>query len=42
MINEEQVELLAIEWFKELGFEYFLGVDISPESDNPQRNSYGK
>lgn len=40
MINEEQVELLAIDWFKELGFQYFLGVDIAPESDNPQRNSY--
>lgn len=40
MINEEQVEQLAIEWFKELGYEYFLGVDIAPESDNPQRSSY--
>ncbi len=30
MINEEQVELLAIEWFKELGY----------ESDNAQRGSY--
>ena len=40
MINEEQVEQLAIEWFKELGYEYFLGVDIAPESENPQRSSY--
>ncbi len=40
MINEEQVERLAIEWFKELGYEYFLGVDIAPESENPQRSSY--
>ena len=40
IINEEQVELLAIEWFKELGYAYFLGVDIAPESDNPQRTSY--
>ncbi|MDY0194104.1 MAG: type I restriction endonuclease subunit R [Aliarcobacter butzleri] len=40
MITEEQVELLAIDWFKELGYEYFLGVDISPDSQNPQRKSY--
>jgi len=40
MINEEQVELLAIEWFKELGFEYLLGYDIAPQSDAPARGSY--
>ncbi|MCT7552319.1 type I restriction endonuclease subunit R [Aliarcobacter butzleri] len=40
MINEEQVELLAIDWFKELGYHYFLGYEISPDSENPQRKSY--
>lgn len=40
MINEEQVELLAIDWFKELGYDYFLGYEISPDSENPQRKSY--
>lgn len=40
MINEEQVELLAIEWFKEIGFEYLLGYDIAPQSDAPARGSY--
>ncbi|MGH2279363.1 type I restriction endonuclease subunit R [Aliarcobacter sp. ERUVET-7] len=40
MINEEQVELLAIDWFKELGYDYFLGYEISPDSQNPQRKSY--
>ena len=40
MINEDQVEQLAIEWFKELGYEYLLGYDIAPESDNPHRTSY--
>ncbi len=40
MINEEQVELLAIDWFKELGFEYLLGYDIAPQIDAPARLSY--
>ncbi|MFW2565096.1 type I restriction endonuclease subunit R [Aliarcobacter butzleri] len=40
MINEEQVELLAIEWFKELGYEYLLGYDIAPDSENPHRTNY--
>lgn len=40
MINEEQVELLAIEWFKELGYDYLLGYDIAPDSQNPHRTSY--
>ena len=40
MINEEQVELLAIDWFKELGYDYLLGYEISPDSQNPQRKSY--
>ncbi|MCT7512663.1 type I restriction endonuclease subunit R [Aliarcobacter cryaerophilus] len=40
MINEEQVELLAIDWFKELGYDYLLGYEISPDSQNQQRKSY--
>ena len=40
MINEEQVEQLAIEWFQELGYDYLHGYDISPDSDTPQRESY--
>ena len=40
MINEEQVELLAIDWFKELGYDYLLGYEISPDSQNKQRKSY--
>jgi len=40
MINEDQVEQLAIEWFKELGYDYLLGYDITPDSTNPQRQNY--
>jgi len=40
MINEDQVERLAIEWFKELGYDYLLGYDIAPDSDTPERKNY--
>jgi len=40
MINEDQVEHLAIEWLKELGYDYLLGYDIAPDSSDPQRANY--
>ena len=40
MINEDQVEQLAIEWFKELGYDYLLGYDIAPDSESPERENY--
>ena len=40
MINEDQVEQLAIEWFKELGYDYQLGYDIAPDSEHPERDNY--
>ena len=33
MINEDQVEQLAIEWFQELGYDYLHGYDISSVRD---------
>ena len=40
MINEDQVEQLAIEWFQELGYEYIHGYDIAPDSQAPERTKY--
>lgn len=40
MINEDQVEQLALEWFKELGYDYLLGYEIAPDSSDPQRANY--
>ena len=40
MINEDQVEQIALEWFKELGYDYHHGYDIAPDSDYPQRTNY--
>ncbi|MEA2019459.1 MAG: type I restriction endonuclease subunit R [Campylobacterota bacterium] len=39
-MNEDQVEQLAIDWFKELKYNYLNGYDISPDSDNPLRDNY--
>ncbi len=40
MINEDQVEQIAIDWFKELGYDYLHGYDIAPDSNDPQRTNY--
>ena len=40
LIDEDQVEQIAIDWFKGLGYDYLNGYDIAPDGDNPQRNNY--
>lgn len=40
MINEDQLEKLAINWFQDCGWAYVNGVDISPDGDNPERDDY--
>ncbi len=40
MINEDQVEQLAIEWFKDLGYDYLHGYDIAPDSNSPERTNF--
>ena len=37
LINEESVELQCINWFKEIGYKYKNGYEISPEGSNPER-----
>ena len=40
MINEDQIEQIALDWFKELGYDYLCGYDIAPDSDDPLRTDY--
>ena len=42
LITEEQLELLCIDWFVELGYEHKDGHDIAPESNNPERDDFRK
>ena len=40
MINEDQLEDLCLEWFREGGYEYAYGPDIAPEGEFPERVDY--
>ena len=40
LIDEDQVEQIAIDWFKGLGYDYLNGYDIAHDGDNPQRKDY--
>ena len=39
MIYEDKIEQLAIDLLKEVGYEYYYGQDIAPDSQNPKRRS---
>ncbi|KLU02282.1 Type I restriction-modification system, restriction subunit R [Rhodopirellula islandica] len=40
MITEDQLEQLSLDWFRETGWDYANGVDISPDGDDPERDDY--
>jgi type I restriction enzyme R subunit len=40
MINEDQLEQLALSWFQDNGYRYIHGNNIAPESSNPYRSSF--
>ena len=42
LITEEQVELQSVEWFKDLGYQYKDGHDITPEGNNAERDDFKK
>jgi type I restriction enzyme R subunit len=39
MIYEDEIEQLAIDLLKEIGYEYYHGQEIAPDSKNPKRRS---
>jgi Type I restriction enzyme R protein N terminus (HSDR_N). len=39
MIYENEIEQLAIDLLKEIGYEYYHGQEIAPNSQNPKRQS---
>lgn len=41
-MNEEQLESLCLDWFREGGWDVLHGPDIAPDSDNPLRNDYAQ
>ena len=40
--TESELELAALEWFEQIGYEVTTESDVSPDSDNPIRESYGE
>ncbi|MDD4913201.1 MAG: type I restriction endonuclease subunit R [Sideroxydans sp.] len=40
MINEDQLEQLALTWFQDCGWEYCYGPDIAPDGTAPERADY--
>ena len=40
LVTEDQVELLSIDWFRELGYQYKCGYDIASDGDEPERIDY--
>lgn len=41
-LDEFQVELVTIDYFRELGYGYLHGPDIAPDGDAPERADYGQ
>ncbi|ELP32688.1 protein containing Restriction endonuclease, type I, EcoRI, R subunit/Type III, Res subunit [Rhodopirellula baltica SWK14] len=39
-MTEDQLEQLSLDWFRETGWDYANGVDISPDGDDPEREDY--
>lgn len=40
--NEDTVERAALEWLREVGYDYIHGGDIAPEEPAAERDSYGE
>jgi len=41
-LDEAQVEIVTVDYFRELGYEYVHGPQIAPDGDTPERADYGQ
>jgi type I restriction enzyme R subunit len=41
-LDEAQVEIVTVEYFRDLGYEYVHGPQIAPDGDTPERADYGQ
>ena len=41
-LDEAQVEIAAIDYFRELGYEYIHGPEIAPDGQSPEREDYDR
>ena len=41
-ITEDAIEMMAVAALEKLGYRYFYGPDIAPDSENPQRSDFSE
>lgn len=41
-LDEAQLEIATVGYFRELGYEYAFGPDIAPDGEAPERSDYGQ
>jgi len=41
-LDEAQLEIATVDYFRELGYAYALGPDIAPDGERPERADYGQ
>ena len=41
-MNESALEKAALDWFRELGYEYVHGAYIAPDGETPERDDYSQ
>lgn len=41
-LDESQAELVAVGYFRDLGYDYAFGPDIAPDGERPERGNYGQ
>ncbi len=41
-LDEAQVEIVTVDYFRELGYEYVHGPSIAPDGEGPERADYGQ
>jgi len=39
-MNEDELEQLCLDWFRDNSWDVLYGPDIAPDSTNPQRSDY--
>ena len=39
-LTEDAIEMMAVAELEKLGYRYFYGPDIAPDSENPQRSDF--
>ena len=39
-MTEEELEMMSLEWFKEIGYSFVHGPDLAPDGKSPEREDF--